>query len=45
MHRVRRLLRQPVVVDLRNVYQPEKMRECGFEYEAMGRAATDLPAE
>jgi UDPglucose 6-dehydrogenase len=43
--RIRDLLASPVVVDLRNVYQPEKMREHGFEYDAMGRAAVDLPEE
>jgi UDPglucose 6-dehydrogenase len=45
LERIRGLLARPAVVDLRNLYQPEKMRECGFEYEAMGRAAADLPAE
>jgi UDPglucose 6-dehydrogenase len=43
LERIRGLLARPAVVDLRNVYQPEKMREYGFEYEAMGRAAADLP--
>ncbi len=38
-------MRQKVVVDLRNVYEPEKMRESGFAYHAMGRAAKDLPEE
>ena len=45
LERIRTLLARPALVDLRNVYQPEKMREFGFEYEAMGRAAADLPAE
>jgi UDPglucose 6-dehydrogenase len=45
LERIRSLLARPAVVDLRNLYQPEKMRESGFEYEAMGRAAADLPAE
>jgi UDPglucose 6-dehydrogenase len=45
LDRIRSVLAHPLVVDLRNVYQPEKMRESGFEYEAIGRAARDLPAE
>jgi UDPglucose 6-dehydrogenase len=35
--RVRTLLRRPVVVDLRNVYEPGPMREAGFEYVCVGR--------
>jgi UDPglucose 6-dehydrogenase len=34
---------QPVMVDLRNVYEPAKVREQGFTYDSVGRAATDLP--
>ncbi len=35
--RVKELLRQPVIVDLRNVYKPEAMREAGFTYLSVGR--------
>jgi UDPglucose 6-dehydrogenase len=35
--RVRRLLREPVVVDLRNVYDPAAMRRAGFRYDSVGR--------
>jgi len=45
LDRVHDLLVRPVVVDLRNVYQPDKMRERGFEYHSMGRAAKDIPGE
>ncbi|MCP8937842.1 UDP-glucose/GDP-mannose dehydrogenase family protein [Alsobacter sp. SYSU M60028] len=37
--RVRGLLRQPVVVDLRNIYRPEDMRKRGFAYVGVGRGA------
>jgi UDPglucose 6-dehydrogenase len=37
LDRVRALLRQPVVVDLRNVYDPGSMRAKGFEYTCVGR--------
>src|SRR5579872_1732374 len=30
--RVKQLLRQPVVVDLRNIYQPQEMTDAGFVY-------------
>jgi UDPglucose 6-dehydrogenase len=35
--RVKSLLRRPVIVDLRNVYDPQPMREAGFEYVCVGR--------
>jgi UDPglucose 6-dehydrogenase len=31
------LLARPVVVDLRNIYGPDRMRELGFEYTGVGR--------
>jgi UDPglucose 6-dehydrogenase len=37
--RVKQLLRRPVIVDLRNVYKPDAMREEGFTYVSVGRAA------
>jgi UDPglucose 6-dehydrogenase len=43
LERLRKTVARPLVVDLRNVYEPEKMREAGFEYECVGRAARDLP--
>ena len=35
--RIRTLLRLPVIVDLRNVYSGEDMRERGFNYTSIGR--------
>jgi UDPglucose 6-dehydrogenase len=37
LERVKRLLREPVLVDLRNVYKPEPMRALGFRYVSVGR--------
>ena len=37
LERVRRLLRSPVVVDLRNVYAPGPMAAAGFRYVSVGR--------
>ncbi len=37
MERVKGLLKSPKIVDLRNIYEPEDMREMGFEYIGVGR--------
>ena len=37
LERLKSAMRAPVVVDLRNVYDPEKMRELGFDYTSVGR--------
>ena len=35
--RLKEALSQPVLVDLRNVYEPERMRAKGFRYTGVGR--------
>ena len=35
--RIKKLLSRPVVVDLRNIYDPTPMRAAGFEYVCVGR--------
>ena len=35
--RVKELLRRPVIVDARNIYDPEPMRAAGFKYCGIGR--------
>jgi UDPglucose 6-dehydrogenase len=35
--RIKSLLRQPVIVDLRNIYEPGPMRAAGFRYSCVGR--------
>jgi len=37
LERIKRLLKYPRLVDLRNVYEPEEMRKTGFEYVSVGR--------
>jgi UDPglucose 6-dehydrogenase len=37
--RVKKLLKTPVVIDLRNVYSPEEMRRQGIKYSSVGRPA------
>ena len=36
--RIRKALREPVIVDLRNVYEPQRMAALGFRYSSVGRA-------
>ncbi len=38
LDRLRALLKRPLVVDLRNIYSPEKMAAAGFHYVSVGRA-------
>jgi len=39
LKRVRGMLKTPVMVDLRNIYNPEDMDMAGFEYYSIGRPA------
>jgi UDPglucose 6-dehydrogenase len=42
LDRLKEVMAQPVVVDLRNVYRPEEMAERGFIYESVGRPAVKV---
>jgi UDPglucose 6-dehydrogenase len=52
LDRVKALMRQPLVIDLRNIYQPDAMIAAGFTYHSIGRpisqggseAMTETPA-
>jgi UDPglucose 6-dehydrogenase len=37
LDRLKQRLRRPVIVDLRNIYDPERMRAEGFDYTGVGR--------
>jgi UDPglucose 6-dehydrogenase len=39
LKRVKSLMKEPVMVDLRNVYNPEEMAAAGFRFSCIGRAA------
>ncbi|MBM3486212.1 MAG: UDP-glucose/GDP-mannose dehydrogenase family protein [Alphaproteobacteria bacterium] len=37
LRRIRALLKEPVIVDLRNIYKPEEFATAGFDYHSIGR--------
>jgi len=37
LDRIRQSMKQPVLFDGRNIYEPEKLRDLGFQYRAFGR--------
>jgi UDPglucose 6-dehydrogenase len=37
--RIKTLVREPLIVDLRNVYDPQRMKTEGFTYVSVGRKA------
>jgi len=43
--RLRELLTEPLVVDLRNLYDPERMAETGFRYISVGRPDSAGPVD
>ncbi len=44
LERIKSLMNEPVMVDLRNIYEPGEMQACGFRYSCVGRPAlsTDI---
>lgn len=43
--RLRARLRQPIIFDGRNLWEPARMRELGFEYVSIGRPPASAPRE
>ncbi len=41
MMRIKETMRQPIILDGRNIYIPRRMREMGFTYRGMGRGYND----
>jgi len=37
LEKIMHLLKTPIIIDLRNIYEPQRMREHGFTYVAVGR--------
>ncbi|HEU5376568.1 MAG TPA: nucleotide sugar dehydrogenase [Ktedonobacteraceae bacterium] len=44
MLQVRDLMRRPIIIDGRNIYEPSLMRSLGFTYRGMGRATEPAPS-
>ena len=42
LDRMKDLMRKPVMVDLRNIYNPDEMLVAGFDYHCVGRNASVL---
>jgi UDPglucose 6-dehydrogenase len=42
--RVKDALRRPLIIDGRNLYDPDKMRDLGIQYYSIGRVAREQPA-
>ena len=45
LDRVKAMMECPVLVDLRNIYRPERMRELGFQYVDVGRGQASIAKE
>ncbi len=41
LDRVKELLSEPLMVDLRNIYNPDEMAQAGFRYVSIGRPSTE----
>ena len=37
LERLRSVMRRPLILDGRNLWEPERMRRLGFEYHSIGR--------
>ncbi len=37
LSKVKKLLKQPIIIDGRNIFEPQRMRELGFIYQGVGR--------
>jgi len=43
--RVKKAMKHPTFVDLRNVYRPTAMKQLGFDYHSVGRTSTERKSE
>ena len=37
LNRLKQIMASPIIIDLRNIYQPEELRKAGFIYDGVGR--------
>lgn len=41
LEKVKSLLKSPIIVDCRNIYEPRRMRDLGFKYHSVGRPSKE----
>ena len=37
VNRIKKLMKQPIIVDGRNIYNPDKLKKLGFMYKGIGK--------
>ena len=37
LKKLKKILNKPIIIDLRNIYNPEELKNIGFEYYSLGR--------
>ena len=37
LKKIKKILQDPILIDLRNIYKPEELKELGFDYHSVGR--------
>lgn len=42
MNKVKKLMRLPIIIDGRNIFEPSSMKKAGFEYYSVGRSRFDV---
>ena len=42
LERIKGLLKSPIFIDLRNVYDPDQMKRLGFDYTCVGRSRIEV---
>src|SRR5918911_911778 len=45
IERVKRVMRRPLIIDLRNIYKPEEMTAAGLTYHSIGRPSRATPTK
>lgn len=45
LSKVKRLMKTPILIDLRNIFPPDELAKAGFFYEGVGRGIKELPPD
>lgn len=41
LERIKQLMKQPIIIDGRNIYEPNQLKALGFHYRGIGRGCDD----